>query len=283
MTSSLFRLSGELRNRIYEYIFTDPSPFALRYREYTLENTNWQSLLVDSNGRLFNVLKYTCRQLRAETQGLELKYNPLTIHAEQDDDGFGPAWLFQRFLDKTTPRDFDRLTTINIYCAAGGADFPVDMRGYASFCKMYPRVTVKHYDALFNYSGCVQDIESCGRIQDWSIGDRDTVVYYVGDFMRRALQIIKFYRGKKWSTQDWDSFAYMFDQEDMDAHAIQWRGDDDEIRDLQTPNFRLWPNETHVDSMFRFAAEHWDDCYQRNGQLRDAWIHMFEQWLKKGL
>ena len=64
--SFLTRLSPELRNLLYEYIFT--SDYAV-----TLEN-----------GRIFHPLTLTCRQLRQETLGLYLSLTSLNAHL---DDG----------------------------------------------------------------------------------------------------------------------------------------------------------------------------------------------------
>jgi hypothetical protein len=87
MGATLLQLPAELRNRIYEYALTDPSSTGLRFKAFLIVNdTICKPLLLGTNGEQFNALKHVCRQLRAETDGLDLAYNVALIEQVRRDD-----------------------------------------------------------------------------------------------------------------------------------------------------------------------------------------------------
>jgi hypothetical protein len=95
MRATLLKLPAELRNRIYECALTDPSSIGLRFRAFLIvDNTICKPLLLDANGEQFNALKHVCRQLRAETDGLDLAYNIVRIEQVRRDDWAPTKRLF---------------------------------------------------------------------------------------------------------------------------------------------------------------------------------------------
>jgi hypothetical protein len=80
MRATFLGLPAELCNRIYEYALTHFSSIGLLFRAYLIVNdTICKPVLLDANGEQFNARKYVCRQLRAETDGLDLAYNVVRI------------------------------------------------------------------------------------------------------------------------------------------------------------------------------------------------------------
>jgi hypothetical protein len=87
MIATLLGSPAELRNRIYEYVLTDPSSTGLRCRAFLIiDDMICKPLLLGSDGRPFNALKDVCRQLRAETDGLDLAYNSILIEQYDRND-----------------------------------------------------------------------------------------------------------------------------------------------------------------------------------------------------
>jgi hypothetical protein len=90
----LLDLPAELRNRIYEYTLTDSTSAGLEYKELSGDSDTQKSCYVITlNKKPFNILKNACRQLRAETTGLELAYNVL-IFAQKHITAPQPTRLF---------------------------------------------------------------------------------------------------------------------------------------------------------------------------------------------
>ncbi|ORY10201.1 hypothetical protein BCR34DRAFT_588801 [Clohesyomyces aquaticus] len=77
--SSLLRLPGEIRNRIYASALTAPS--GLTYRS-SISTGKFYFCESDptSGGSEYNQLKYTCRQLYAETASLESRVNVIIFN-----------------------------------------------------------------------------------------------------------------------------------------------------------------------------------------------------------
>ncbi|KAF2791653.1 hypothetical protein K505DRAFT_418977 [Melanomma pulvis-pyrius CBS 109.77] len=72
------RLSGELRNKIYEYTFTYPA--GLQYQEIDWRGSNLAKSGFYVGFDETNQLKYCNKQLYRETAELKIKYNRITFH-----------------------------------------------------------------------------------------------------------------------------------------------------------------------------------------------------------
>jgi hypothetical protein len=80
-TPRLFKLPGELRNRILEYALTSSEPLRYNSPMGSSSRSSFYVSLTKPDGTMisheFNVIKYVNRQLYAETAGLEIKLNTL--------------------------------------------------------------------------------------------------------------------------------------------------------------------------------------------------------------
>ncbi|KAF1972085.1 hypothetical protein BU23DRAFT_555341 [Bimuria novae-zelandiae CBS 107.79] len=82
-TSPFLSLPAELRNIIVAHALTWPTR-TLQYN--TLASSKHGKPIFEAvPGREFNQLKYTCKQLYAETAGLEVRYNALRFELPEDD------------------------------------------------------------------------------------------------------------------------------------------------------------------------------------------------------
>lgn len=82
--SPLLSLPPELRNRIFACALTS-STSTLDYSPTSTPNRPIFSDPANPNTHEFNQLKYACRQLYAETAGLEVKHNALRFELPEDD------------------------------------------------------------------------------------------------------------------------------------------------------------------------------------------------------
>ena len=104
----LLQLPGELRNRIYQYVLTEPNK------------------IIPLTGDTSNQLRLVCRQLYDETNWLELSCNnPITFVC---DDALqrGPAEQFLAFTKTVAPKALSWLKTIVLISRAP------DLRDYKS-------------------------------------------------------------------------------------------------------------------------------------------------------
>jgi hypothetical protein len=144
---SLLKLPAELRNRIYEYALTAPPPSTLAYSELPTSQEQKPQLVFTLYGEPFNTLKNTCRQLRAETSGLELAFNTLNLrhknllHEDQ----------LQHFCARATDAEYTHLSTL-LSSDSDTEDSDSDnstttlssLDLVAQWCHAYPNVTVKY-------------------------------------------------------------------------------------------------------------------------------------------
>jgi len=117
-----WRLSGELRNEIYEYALTAEDGTDIKvYEKDVLE------VYSNSDGkrssRPLNQLKYVCRQLQQETTGLELRLNVLCSTTTRDSRLSPPIMQFLRTRSRMELAMIRKVTVNNK--ALGGKIFPV--------------------------------------------------------------------------------------------------------------------------------------------------------------
>jgi hypothetical protein len=89
-SSTFLRLPAELRNTIYELVFTE------------------RSKIIPHTGDASNQLRFVCQQLCQETSWLEFRYNNSITLIRQDVNQTGPT----RQLIKLPKRAFDYLCTV---------------------------------------------------------------------------------------------------------------------------------------------------------------------------
>jgi hypothetical protein len=104
--SSLLQLPGELRNKVYEYVLTEPSKIL-----------SW-------NHGQSNQLRLVCRQLHTETNWLELRCNIPITFVQRESAHPGPAQQFNAFTKALPTPALQWLCTVvlNNLSAINGAD-----------------------------------------------------------------------------------------------------------------------------------------------------------------
>jgi hypothetical protein len=100
----LFRLPGELRNRVYELVLTSSEP--LRYSVYSADQVEKPVLgVATTSDRVaveFNQLKYVNKALYAECAGLEIKYSDISF-GSYINEGKPPGYQFIAWVETMTP------------------------------------------------------------------------------------------------------------------------------------------------------------------------------------
>lgn len=146
--SPLLSLPAELRNQIVEYALTTPTS-VLHHQP-----SPHKPLFAETrNGPELNQLKYTCRQLYAETAGLEVKYNALRFELPSDETNAYTSTRFPPFLYDCAPdrRRWLRDVVISVRnpLARSLPQPAVDaLLALAAFSKKHPsiRVTYEYVD-----------------------------------------------------------------------------------------------------------------------------------------
>ncbi|KAF2640341.1 hypothetical protein P280DRAFT_507848 [Massarina eburnea CBS 473.64] len=104
-TTKFFRLMdlpGEIRNLIYEFALTSPSP--LHYREPISDTTKpliYEPATEYSQAAEINQIKYVNKRLYAETAGLEVVFNTI-LFARKEEKESTPGTMFLRFWNSMT-------------------------------------------------------------------------------------------------------------------------------------------------------------------------------------
>ncbi|KAH7091417.1 hypothetical protein FB567DRAFT_274113 [Paraphoma chrysanthemicola] len=175
--SPLLQLPAEVRNEIVEFALTSSGPLhhcqprtlfsPVRLQaSYCHIFVEGKDIIDDQLERpLFNNLKLVCRQLHAETAGLEIRFNSL-IFAPQSVSPFysnphipvsygkylkaAEQWLFD-FVAPMTPKKLQWLSTVIIAsgtkCLAmrqSKAPPMPDLSSLAMFCKQHPHIDVRY-------------------------------------------------------------------------------------------------------------------------------------------
>ncbi|PVH98894.1 hypothetical protein DM02DRAFT_629885 [Periconia macrospinosa] len=148
-----FRLPRELRDKIYDYALYEPEGlFYWQYEDGTANFTRHSSEL-----HAANQLKYTSRQFRQETCGIEIKINKLIFqsHTLRNSKYVAtpPAQQFMEFLDMCSESTLQSLRRVHLDhvgfveegIESGSAAFLEYMHHVhevEAFCQVYPSVTV---------------------------------------------------------------------------------------------------------------------------------------------
>jgi hypothetical protein len=149
--SPLLALPAELRNTIYEYVFTEPNKI--------LSHTGGDS----------NQLKFICHQLKHETRWLELRYNECTTMVREKAKQLKPAQQFITFAKHVSPQALDYLSTVilkddhetapdldaSYFAWEDPSNFPIGyvrrlseppfvLTELAEMCRAYPHIHIKY-------------------------------------------------------------------------------------------------------------------------------------------
>jgi hypothetical protein len=230
---SLFKLPAELRNRIYEYALTASPHSTLAYSELPTSQQQKPQLVFTLNGVQFNELKDVCRQLRVETSGLELAFNPLNL---QHGNLAHEAQL-QHFCERATDAEYARLSTLLLFDAED-SDIESDsdhvtatissLSHVAQWCHAHPGVTIKYMldDMRFSRRG-------------WPV-DSDFSKIYAADCIRACMMITDLFRvtpalDRLWLRSDFDDQARA-SQAERKAWWLEHWG----MEEVEAPNLRFW-------------------------------------------
>lgn len=139
MAKSLLDLPRELRDIIYEYALTEDGGLIVQSLPPDFESL--PAIHLEAAGAKYktdpNQLKFTCRQLYAETIGLSLRYNKLSFL------GYSNFELFNRFTrTHCTSAHFKRVKSVYIV-QRSQANFYEELREADAIGKAYPNLSIE--------------------------------------------------------------------------------------------------------------------------------------------
>jgi hypothetical protein len=154
----LLRLPRELRDQIYASAFShEPGLYFHRTEPYKAAFSTSDTELIEANQ-----LQYTCRQLRAETLGVEWGYNDLIFQERCDVPQKGenvylerfPAVQFTGFMDMCDEKWRQRMRRVHLHIK--GLSMPTendllsarDLHTVVSICESYPQMTILWHNNL---------------------------------------------------------------------------------------------------------------------------------------
>jgi hypothetical protein len=279
----LLDLPAELRNRIYEYALTDSTSAGLEYKELSGDSDTQKSCYVITlNKKPFNILKNACRQLRAETTGLELAYNVL-IFAQKHITAPQPTRLFDRFLDHASDADSAKLTAITLKGAYRAEREPFSsLVRLASWARRHPKVWVKYIPGDF----CLgpPDIEGFPRdCEEWSIQEFNMASRAARLFLHAGVFWSVRMRGRSSFSEGVVAVTSQTTVLGLAlfVHESEWGGC--ELRDVQAPNLRFWPFDVGDEKLRTGALWALVEGERVGGQVRKEWAAAMERWIAEGI
>ncbi|KAF2240957.1 hypothetical protein BU26DRAFT_572195 [Trematosphaeria pertusa] len=272
-SSRLLQLPGELRNRIYEYVLTDPSPLGLQYSEQFVGGTciskPWLKPRFEGmRDKEITKIKYVCRKLYAETAGLEIKFNSLRFS-----DSECPARMFKDFLAICSPSKAAWIRTVVLrlgdysHCISVLQENIDTLLPIADFCRRNPQATVKYTYGAWEYSPCCEPPNS-GR-----------PFIFAMEFIEAGVHLTKAFRG-----QDLDFLLPPSDRETWEA-ARDWRAATDEkkLEGLQAPNFKFWPGDLYLDPGFANGVRRDAIIFDLEEDIMRLWVEYAKKWGEEGI
>lgn len=196
--SPLFALPAEIRNRIMEFVLTSSTPLHHRpprpRNSHQINAVRRQHRLVEEKALAsnpshpsFNQVKRVCRQLHAETAGLEIQHNAIFFESHKvrphNRNGMvqamyrpmrksAEAWFFD-FVTPMTPNKLSWLTTVIISAErpalsiTNGAAPPMEnLSMLAHFCKHNPKIKMCYQFPNF----CVDYSDANPSLQYFTVG-----------------------------------------------------------------------------------------------------------------
>jgi len=181
VSSPLLRLPGEIRNKIFQYVLTSSAPLhhcqswdvvsshnLKIFRHHSFEE---ETAPGDTRPRpFFNSVKFVCRQLYAETAGLELKFNTLLFNAQAELQYLQAPGTIQKttaqdwFFDLVDSLTAEKLQWLSTVILASNQKFndvvplPAVLNEIADFAKQHPHINVR-----FHFEGFCLDLTHVQR------------------------------------------------------------------------------------------------------------------------
>jgi hypothetical protein len=159
-TSPLLRLPRELRDEIYTYALYEPN--GVYFHREDVDQANFSTSPHENQD--INPLQSTCRQLRAETFGLEWEFNEFIFYCDEHRNGTfmkkNPAAQFLGFLEMCTETWRQRVRHVSLlpYTVEACENNPLllqDLHLIMCLCERYPLMTVRWHLELLPHA--------CGR------------------------------------------------------------------------------------------------------------------------
>jgi hypothetical protein len=212
-SSSLFlsMLPAEIRNTIYELALTAPEPLRcfdpVLWDEYNPTNKRHYLYLratpTDALDELafefdtveYNQLKYVSKEVYAETVGLELKYNEITLRVSRKNGYASSFLLLNRWLSSIPVTKRSWIKTINITietmgrCVEGGPEDADTLTCLTRLCNDNPSMRVKYYLPMWRIKVPTfhnSDLTKCHPL--WTAPT-------VSDFITYAVDVYSYIRG----------------------------------------------------------------------------------------
>ena len=294
MVPSFLSLPSELRNAIVRYALSSPSPLVYRYAtpHHTFGVLCSDTSTTDTPDRVIelNQLKNVSRQLRTETEGLELQCNDLVFCRDvrrpraHDDasrqaysrdikeildsislpsDEEKPVDAAIRFLQHIPLYRFSWLQTITIKPLRNETSMPIfeEYNGLCAFSQMGSLARIARCPGL-----AVRYI-----LPGLTSRDPDYTVRFIGE----CLIVRSWVRG----LQELDDVllpAHIAQaQPKVQQHSVA------KATAVQHPNFRMFPGDTVDESWIRRAVE---DIYeeQMSARVLQLWIYYALKWIAEG-
>lgn len=265
----LLELPAELRNRVYEYVLTDPTASRLHYQELTFGEPGAITFTLD--GKPFNTLKQTCRLLHHDTAGLEAQFNTL-IFKQHDPTDFLPTELFKRFTSRCPDT---QLSTVILQPADDikSQDYE-HLIALAQWCKQHPIVTVKYLMPDF----CLPDPTNYAQeISPWH-DLNDACEQLLSAFLFKGIDYyIALHGHSTWRMEEWIDLMGL-DVEDLERQALRWRGDC-RAEDLEVGNLKFVP-EVQMSGDQRLGAL---TELVENSEMSQEAAEVMDGWVEEGL
>jgi hypothetical protein len=278
MIATLLGLPAELRNRIYGYVLTDPSSTELRCRAFLIINdTICKPLLLGSDGGPFNVLKDVCRQLRTETDGLDLAYNFILI--EQYDRNDWPQRKKLYSMLGPYIKSLQPLTFILKERPATEKEPWSDTLALVDWCALHENISIGYILPEFRFF----DDSFSSDVQAWESVDIEYATQRMLNFLTCGIYLTVALRGPgRWSESEWTRLGF-----DLALHAtreklVNTAIDSREGWDMNVhgamQNFRFLPVDAEVNEMMIKALTCLADNVEVTQEVLREWIEMVKGW-----
>jgi hypothetical protein len=289
MRATLLGLPAELRNRIYEYALTDPSSIGLRFRAYLIVNdTICKPVLLGANGEQFNALKHVCRQLRAETDGLDLAYNVVRIE-QVDRDSWAPT---KRLFSMMGPnmRSSRPLNIMLVEHPEGEREPWSDTLALADWCALHDNINTGYVLSGF----CCFDDKFPERwrfpkdFTAWTPEDKENASLRMARFFGCGVFFTVAFRGSnrcsesEWSRLCLDTLLGL-SREQLRTGAESCRQGWDIDNHGRVRNLTFLPIEGEVDELMIRALVCLANKSDVGDEITKEWEHMVRTWVKDGI
>jgi hypothetical protein len=288
MRANLLELPAELRNRIYEYALTDPSSIGLQFRAFLIDNTMCKPLLLDANGEQFNALKHVCRQLRMETDGLDLAYNIVRIEQVRRDD-WAPT---KRLFSMMTPdmRSLRPLSIMLVEHPEGKREAWSDTLSLADWCALHDNIKTGYVLSEFRcFNDKFRDRQRFPtNFAAWTPEERENASLKMAKFFGCGMYFTIAFRGEgRYSESEWSRLrldaVLRFSREHLISTADSCKEGWNVDGHGTVSNLRFLPVEGEVDELMIRALVCLANKLNVSDEIMKEWEHIVRTWVRDGI